>query len=518
MLESPADCLCKWVSVKGVSSKGTFEAGFFRSAGTESWFLGIWYKNVAERTYVWVGNREEPLHSSNGTLEVDDDQLVIRDKSKSVWFSTRRESSSSSTTTAVAQLLENGSLVLKDVNNDNPEDFFWQSFDEPTDTILAEMKLVWNYQNRYLTSWRAFDDPRPGNYVFRFETPQYPVLSIWYKAFLLYRSGPWNGYKFIGAPSLFRLEWKDQQISYLSINTTTTSPDYTRVQLDNDGSVRHYTWNQIVKKWDQQWSSSLCTRNAYCRVGSSSLACECIPGFEFGSLNVTTKECVQKKNGTCNGDDHFSLVRKMNLPDSRNAKSNPSITKPEQCGKICLGDCTCTAYSISISLETDNWSCITWSRDLLDLRSYFEEGLDLYVRTAGKKKSKTGLIVGTCVCILVVLPLLALFCYWRRIKKRKRERATTAASSIDNFSQEIGHGGFGYVYKGVLASGEEIAVKKLSQLSKQGLDEFRTEVRSISRLRHLNIVRLYGWSVYKEEKLLIYEYLVNGSLERHLFG
>ena len=99
----------RWVSVKGgtlVSSKGTFEAGFFRAAGTESWFLGIWYKNVAERTYVWVGNREEPLHSSNGTLEVVDDQLVIRDNSKPVWFATRRrESSSSSTTTAVAQLL-----------------------------------------------------------------------------------------------------------------------------------------------------------------------------------------------------------------------------------------------------------------------------------------------------------------------------------------------------------------------------------------------------------------------------
>uniref|UniRef100_A0A0D3C9C2 Apple domain-containing protein n=1 Tax=Brassica oleracea var. oleracea TaxID=109376 RepID=A0A0D3C9C2_BRAOL len=385
MLESPADCLCKWVSVKGVSSKGTFEAGFFRSAGTESWFLGIWYKNVAERTYVWVEERVLLLHQQQ-------------------------------------QLLENGNLVLKDVNNDNPEDFFWQSFDEPTDTILPEMKLLWNYQNRYLTSWRALDDPRPGNYVFRFETPQYPVLSIWYKAFLLYRSGPWNGYKFIGAPSLFRLEWKDQQISYLSINTTTTSPDYTRVQLDNDGSVRHYT----LESNSQKVGPAMELIPLY----SERLLSECIPGFEFGSLNVTTKECVQKKNGTCNGDDHFSLVRKMNLPDSRNAKSNPSITKPEQCGKICLGDCTCTAYSISISLETDNWSCITWSRDLLDLRSYFEEGLDLYVRTAGKKKSKTGLIVGTCVCILVVLALLPLFCYWRRKKKRERERATTAASSI----------------------------------------------------------------------------------------
>ncbi|KAH0928463.1 LOW QUALITY PROTEIN: hypothetical protein HID58_014190 [Brassica napus] len=112
---------------------------------------------------------------------------------------------------------------------------------------------------------------------------------------------------------------------------------------------------------------------------------------------------------------------------------------------------------------------------------------------------------------------------------------TLILNATDNFSQETDHGGFGYwcvcivdhvgfvcvfivlygMYdQGVLANGEEIAVKKLSEISKQGLDEFRTEVRSISRLRHINIVRLYGWSVYKEEKLLIYVYLVNGSLKR----
>ncbi|KAL0684102.1 hypothetical protein Bca4012_050950 [Brassica carinata] len=374
---------------------------------------------------------------------------------------------------SVAQLLENGNLVLKDPNKDTPEDFFWQSFDEPTDTILPELKLLWHYQkvhmNKYLTSWRAVDDPQPGDSVLRFENAEYPVLTTWRNAFPIYRSGPWNGTKFIGAPPLFRLTWKAQQVSCLSIITDNRS--YTRVQLCHDGSVRHYAWNQTRKKWDQPWSSFLevcdmynqCTPNAYCTRGVSSLVCECIPGFEYSGLNVTRKECVRKKRGTCNGD-HFSLLPKMNLPDTYKAKSYPSITKPEQCGEICLGDCDCTAYSISRSLETGNRSCITWSGDLVDIRSYSDEGLDLYVRTAagrGKKKSETGLIV---------------------------------------------------------ASGEEIAVKKLSEISKQGLDEFRTEVRSISRLRHLNIVRLYGWSVYKEEKLLIYEYLVNGSLERHLFG
>ncbi|XP_056860073.1 S-locus-specific glycoprotein S6-like [Raphanus sativus] len=388
----------RWVTVKGgtlVSSRETFEAGFFRFAGRESWFLGIWYKNVPERTYVWVGNRKDPLHSSNGTLEIyDDHELVIRDKSNlAVRFSTRNERrENSSSTTTVAQLLENGNLVLKDPNNDNPEDFFWQSFHEPTDTILPEMKVLWNYQKKYLTSWRALDDPQPGNYVFKSGSAEYPVLATWHKDVVpIYRSGPWNGNKFIGAPPLFRLAWIDEQILYLSI-TTTENKSYTRVQLDHEGSVRHYSSNQRSRKWDQQWSSSLeqcdlyysCTPNAYCSVVSSSKVCECIPGF---GLNVTTKECVRKKNGICNGDNHFSLISKMNLPDTYKVKPYLSITKPKQCRKICRWDCSCTAYTISISLETGNRSCITWSGHLVDLRSYSDEGVDLYVRTAGRGSS-----------------------------------------------------------------------------------------------------------------------------------
>ena len=80
-----------------------------------------------------------------------------------MWSLTRNERRKSSSTT-VAQLLDNGKFVLKDPNNDNPEDFFWQSFEEPTDTILPEMKLVWHFRNKYLTSWRAVDDPQPGDY------------------------------------------------------------------------------------------------------------------------------------------------------------------------------------------------------------------------------------------------------------------------------------------------------------------------------------------------------------------
>lgn len=66
--------------------------------------------------------------------------------------------------------------------------------------------------------------------------------------------------------------------------------------------------------------------------------------------------------------------------------------------------------------------------------------------------------------------------------------------------------------------GEEIAVKKLLKTSTQGISEFQNEVKIIASLQHINIVRLLGWSTYNDEKVLIYEYLENGSLEDHLFG
>ncbi|XWS12786.1 hypothetical protein CRYUN_Cryun37aG0120200 [Craigia yunnanensis] len=92
-------------------------------------------------------------------------------------------------------------------------------------------------------------------------------------------------------------------------------------------------------------------------------------------------------------------------------------------------------------------------------------------------------------------------------------------AATNHFCNEnrLGEGGFGPVYKGTLADGKEIAVKRLSRTSGQGLLEFKNEIMLIARLQHRNLVRLLGCCLEKNEKLLVYEFMPNRSLDFFLF-
>uniref|UniRef100_A0A0D9WZT6 non-specific serine/threonine protein kinase n=1 Tax=Leersia perrieri TaxID=77586 RepID=A0A0D9WZT6_9ORYZ len=94
------------------------------------------------------------------------------------------------------------------------------------------------------------------------------------------------------------------------------------------------------------------------------------------------------------------------------------------------------------------------------------------------------------------------------------------ADATNNFSANniLGKGGFGPVYKGLFPDGRELAIKKLAAQSSQGLVEFKNEIQLVAKLQHKNLVRLFGCCIHEEQKILIYEYLPNKSLDHFIFG
>lgn len=94
------------------------------------------------------------------------------------------------------------------------------------------------------------------------------------------------------------------------------------------------------------------------------------------------------------------------------------------------------------------------------------------------------------------------------------------AAATSGFSQAklLGQGGFGFVHKGVLPNGKEIAVKSLKAGSGQGDREFAAEVEIISRVHHRHLVSLVGYCLNGERKLLVYEFVPNNTLEFHLYS
>ncbi|KAB2026838.1 hypothetical protein ES319_D06G248200v1 [Gossypium barbadense] len=159
--------------------------------------------------------------------------------------------------------------------------------------------------------------------------------------------------------------------------------------------------------------------------------------------------------------------------------------------------------------------------------------------TPGKSKNTLPIIIAIIAPIAVSVLLLFLCCCLLKRRARKKYKAVEEENAKDDisaietlqydfstievatnnfsYSNKLGEGGFGEVYKGTLPSGQEIAVKRLSRSSGQGIEEFKNEAVLVAKLQHRNLVRLLGFCLEREEKILIYEFVPNKSLDCFLF-
>ncbi|XP_059281159.1 G-type lectin S-receptor-like serine/threonine-protein kinase At4g27290 [Lycium ferocissimum] len=162
-----------------VSSGGIFEMGFFSPSGSSRRYIGIWYKQILPvQTVVWVANREKPLMSTSSVaLKVTKPGILalLNDKNETIWST----NTSRSVQNPIAVLLDSGNLVVKDANDDNPENFLWQSFHFPTDTHLPDMKLGKNFKTGheiYLSAWKTYNDPAQGEFTRNIDPTGYPQV------------------------------------------------------------------------------------------------------------------------------------------------------------------------------------------------------------------------------------------------------------------------------------------------------------------------------------------------------
>ncbi|KAK3426741.1 hypothetical protein EUGRSUZ_F03116 [Eucalyptus grandis] len=540
-----------------ISAGETFELGFFSRGDPPKRYLGIWYKKITT-TIVWVANRVAPLADASGTLRVTSHgSLVLLDGNGSdVWSS----NSSIPVRNPVAQLLDSGNLVVRDAEGSDPNNFLWQSFDHPTDTLLAGMKFGWNRTsgfNRYLTSWKSVDDPSPGNFTLLIDPNGYPQELLKQGSDIKFRSGPWNGLRFSGMPNLtpnpyyryeFVLNEEEMYYHYELLSSSVIS----RLTLTN-GIVQRFTWIDRTQGWtlylaepiDQCDYYASCGAYSSCRVNSSPV-CRCLKGFvprvsqEWDVLDWSNG-CVRRNPLDCE-KEIFVKYSWLKLPDTRSSWFN----------EVCMKSCSCMAYS-NLNIRDGGSGCLLWFSELIDIREYSDNGQDLYIRMAASESAlpsshqkKHKLVMGLAVSfgsvfLILVLTICVLQCKKKKLKlpevkwdsfesgdncenpKEDLELPlfdlSTVALATNYFSTDnkLGEGGFGPVYKGVLRDGQEIAVKMLSRNSRQGLHEFKNEVLYVSKLQHRNLVKLLGCCI-EEENLLIYEFMPNGSLDSFLFG
>ncbi|CAN0826692.1 G-type lectin S-receptor-like serine/threonine-protein kinase At4g27290 [Linum grandiflorum] len=450
-----------------ISVGGRFEFGFFSPARSRNRFLGIWYRNITPQTVVWVANREVPVTERVGVFNITSQgNLTLVDATQTlVWSS----NSSRFLQSPIVKLLDSGNLVVKDGNDKNPENYLWQNFDYPCDTLLPGMKTgIVNSLNKPLTSWKSAEDPGNGEFSLKIYSQGYPQGYVKNGNRTLFRIGSWNGERFTGIPTLkqsstFTYEFVlNENEMYFKFETTDGSalPKYT---IYPSGLLQHYTWNDQTNDWmvlattqvDQCENYALCGTYAGCYIYNSPI-CSCLEGFAPKSptdwnLTKWSDGCIRRTPLGCNRNDGFPKYKGIKVPDTSSS-----------------------SYTRSISLA----ECAVKAEGLIEMNDHTKEEIDL--------------------------PIFDL---------------DTVVDATNNFSNsKLGEGGFGPVYKGTLPEGQGIAVKRLSKSFGQGLNEFKNEFILFSKLQHHNLVKLLGCCISEDEKMLIYEYMPNKSLDSIIFG
>ncbi|CAL1397652.1 unnamed protein product [Linum trigynum] len=564
-----------------VSNGESYTLGFFSPGNSSNRYLGIWYTKVSVQTVVWVANRDNPINDASGSLLIDTRGAVVlqraRRNSAPLWST---NVSAGGIFSAKLLDEGNFILVRPDGKTiiwqsfDHLTDTIFPNMKFGLDrrTGLNRSIRSWKSPDDPAVGDWSYDLDPTG-------VPQMILQNGRTKRvrFGPWNGIRWNGvhetsttFKFntivVDVDSETTVVWKIQNPAVIS-----------RMYVDSSGFTKLATWQDQDRRWIDFGSAPKDPCDYYGRCGpngncdpfnAGELECRCLPGFqpkEPGSWYVRDGSggCVRKRSGnsTCGNGEGFVKLENAKIPDTSFGRLNDGVDL-DMCERECLMNCSCMAYASSNL--TSGVGCVTFYGDLMDTRVFADGGQYLYVRvdaielaeymmrrSKGHKRKKVLVIVlTTSIGAAIVLVISLAYCRLKRKTKGKGTKGDTnhiilgteyddekenlyedkeshvqiydvndifAATEQFSLANKLGQGGFGSVYKGLLSDGQEVAVKRLSQTSRQGVQEFKNEVRLVSKLQHKNLARLLGCCIHGEEKMLVYEYLPNKSLDFFIF-
>ncbi|XP_074274088.1 G-type lectin S-receptor-like serine/threonine-protein kinase At1g11300 [Silene latifolia] len=276
-------------------SNDDFMLGFFSPPNSSDRYLGIWFnkkKNSdSSLEIVWVANRDNPVKDSSSMLKFSDDgNLQVVDEQSKIYWSSNLSSKANS---SVAQLLDTGNLILLTNGSDT---ILWQSFNSPTNSLLPGIKLTFN-KSLYDTktkfqSWKSSVDPSSGRFRLVSLPRDLPEFFIVDGDKPYWRTGPWNGYLFLGVPffkseaaSGFNVDNHNDKVE-VSYELTDQSL-FVWYSLTSDGILAQKYWNvSVSNSWNLGWQSLLSQCDVYGMCGKFAVCnpkkepvCECLKGF-----------------------------------------------------------------------------------------------------------------------------------------------------------------------------------------------------------------------------------------------
>ncbi|GKU87272.1 hypothetical protein SLEP1_g1702 [Rubroshorea leprosula] len=524
-----------------LSNNSNFAFGFITTQDVTEFLLVIIHTGSSQ--VIWTANRGSPVANFDNFVFDLSGNAYLKKGGSVVWATETGNKGVS-----VIELQDSGNLVMRG----NDSSLIWQSFHYPTDTLISNQDFV--------EGMRLVSDPSSSNLSYTLEIKSGDmILSAGFSSLQPYWSMGQDNRRTINAngggvtlasfsANSWRFYDKNKILLWQFKYSADTDANLTwAAVLGNDGFITFYSLKDGAAPSLAKIPGNPCSTPEPCgaySICSGVTRCQC--PFALSSNNCgtgITSPCGQQK-------DSVALV---DVGDGLNYFAldfvSPSLKSDlKGCKASCLVNCSCLA----MFFDRSSGNCFLFDQIGSFQSSGQGSGFASYVKvnkTGGNYTDDGGrggrgkgfpyaviiIVLGT---VLVICGLL--FGAFRYYKKKKQvsefpeeileednflENLTgmlirfsykDLQTATNNFSVRLGHGGFGSVYQGVLPDGTRLAVKKLEGIG-QGKKEFRAEVSIIGSIHHLHLVRLKGFCAEGSHRLLVYEFMANGSLDKWIF-